>query len=79
MNGDCITINVDDFVEESITITDYLDRSITHTNANIESDDKELIVDYTSSLQDEINRIGDALKKFSDVFEYKLFVFIRFC
>lgn len=71
MNGDCITINVDDFVEESITITDYLDRSITHTNANIESDDKELIVDYTSSLQDEINRIGDALKKFSDVFEYK--------
>lgn len=71
MNGDCITIHVDDFVEGTIAITDYLDRSITHTNANIESDDKELIVDYTSSLQDEINRIGEGFKKFSDVFEYK--------
>lgn len=71
INGDCITIHVDDFVEGSIQITDYLDHSISHINTNIESDDKELIVDYTSNIQDEINRIGDGFKKFSDVFEYK--------
>ncbi len=71
INGDCITIHVDDFVEGAIKIADYLKRASTHANNNIQSDDTEQVMDYINSFQDEINRIGEGFKKFADVFEYK--------
>jgi len=71
VNGDCITINVEDFVEGATTLTDYLDRAIPYLSAEVESEDADIIVEYLNHFQSEINRIGDAFKNFGDVFDYK--------
>lgn len=71
VNGDCITIHVEDFLEGAITLTDYLNSAIPYVSSEVESENTGVIVEYLSYFQSEINRIGDALKNFENVFDYK--------
>ncbi|ODM25638.1 hypothetical protein A7W90_05045 [Clostridium sp. Bc-iso-3] len=71
VNGDCITINVKDFVEGATTLTDYLNRAIPYISAEVESEDTAIIVEYLGAIKDEINRIGDGFKQFGEMFDYK--------
>jgi hypothetical protein len=71
VDGNCITVHVKDFVEGATTLTDFLSRVIPYISAEIESEDTSIIVEYLGALKDEIDMIGDAFKRFGDVFDYK--------
>lgn len=71
INGDCITIYIDDFVEGATTLTDYFSRAITFIDNNLETEDPEATSEYFNYLKDEIDTIGEAVKKFGNIFEYR--------
>ncbi|RXE60222.1 hypothetical protein [Acetivibrio mesophilus] len=71
VNGDCITINVKDFMKGATTLTDFLVRIIPYVSAEMNSEDSPIVVEFFEYLRDEIDRIGEAFKQFGDMFDYK--------
>ncbi|HOM03647.1 MAG TPA: hypothetical protein PLH43_12620 [Acetivibrio sp.] len=71
VDGDCITIHVEELIKGSTTVTDYLNSLISSLSIEIESEETADIVEHLGALNDEINRIGDAIKKFGGMFDYK--------
>jgi len=87
ISDDCLTIYIDDFVEGATTLTDYLIRRIKNINENInieletedaeDTEELETLSEYLYYLEDEINRIGEAIKKFKSIFDYKIMRFYK--
>ncbi|ABN51767.1 MAG TPA: hypothetical protein DEF39_06625 [Hungateiclostridium thermocellum] len=71
INGDCITINVKDFMKGATTLTDLFARINPYIWAEVIDEDSPDVEEYVEHLQDEINEFGEALKKFGDMFDYK--------
>lgn len=71
MNGNCITVHIEDLVEGAVSVTEYLNRAIEFADDNIETQEPEITSEYLDYFKNEINIIGEAVKKFGDKFQYK--------
>ena len=75
MNGNCITINVDDLITGAEDLTGFLSRAIQLaqdvTDEEASESQQILSAELFDGLESEISRFQEDLKIFKDVFEYK--------
>jgi len=76
INGDCITINVKDFMKGATTLTDLFARINPYIWAEVIDEDSPDVEEYVEHLQDEINEFGEALKKFGTCLIIRPFAFM---